>query len=62
LKNSGTDLATTSAEAQEYQDLAKYFPEQRANLDVKYNKAYERAVELRGKLRAIENELQDHTV
>lgn len=62
LNEYSTDLATTSAEAQEYQDLAKYFPEQRANLDVKYNKAYERAVELRGKLRAIENELQDHTV
>lgn len=55
-----TDLATTSAEAQEYQDLAKCFPEQRASLDVKYNNAFERAVELRGKLRAIENELQDH--
>ncbi|WP_430457912.1 hypothetical protein [Rheinheimera sp.] len=62
LNEYSTDLATTSAEAQEYQDLAKYFPEQRTNLDVKYNKAYERAVELRGKLRAIENELQDHTV
>ncbi|KRS22667.1 hypothetical protein AAY72_02120 [Alishewanella sp. WH16-1] len=50
-----SELATTSAEIQEYQELLNAFPEQGAKLNRNFQAAKERAFQLRGRLLAVEN-------
>ncbi|QBL10730.1 hypothetical protein E0Z06_14970 [Rheinheimera sp. D18] len=50
-----SELATTSSEIQEYQEVLNEFPEQSAQFNRDYQSAKERAYQLRGRLRAVEN-------
>lgn len=52
-------LASASAEAQEYQELSREFPELKQCLQTKFMAAKERAVMYQGRLFAIENVLKD---
>lgn len=52
-------LAAASAEAQEYQELARELPELFTTLEAKFLVAKERAVMFQGRLAAIENVLKD---
>jgi len=59
LSDYSTALASASAEAQEYQELSREFPELKQSLQSKFISAKERAVMYQGRLSAIENVLQD---
>lgn len=55
LNEYSSELATTSAEIQEYQEIINIFPDQLEVLSQNCHKAKERALQLRGRLHAIEN-------
>ena len=59
LNDYSTALASASAEAQEYQELSREFPELKHSLQSKFMSAKERAVLYQGRLSAIESVLQD---
>lgn len=59
LNDYSTALASASAEAQEYQELTREFPELKHSLQSKFMSAKERAVMYQGRLSAIESVLQD---
>uniref|UniRef100_UPI00404823EA hypothetical protein n=1 Tax=Rheinheimera sp. TaxID=1869214 RepID=UPI00404823EA len=59
LNDYSTALASASAEAQEYQELSREFPELKHSLQSKFMSAKERAVMYQGRLSAIESVLQD---
>uniref|UniRef100_UPI00404849E9 hypothetical protein n=1 Tax=Rheinheimera sp. TaxID=1869214 RepID=UPI00404849E9 len=59
LSDYSSALASASAEAQEYQELSREFPELKQSLQSKFISAKERAVMYQGRLSAIENVLRD---
>jgi DNA-binding PadR family transcriptional regulator len=59
LSEYSSALAAASAEAQEYQELARELPELFTSLEAKFLVAKERAVMFQGRLAAIENVLKD---
>jgi DNA-binding PadR family transcriptional regulator len=59
LSDYSSALASASAEAQEYQELSREFPELKHSLQSKFMLAKERAVMYQGRLSAIESVLQD---
>ncbi|WP_397471276.1 hypothetical protein [Rheinheimera sp.] len=59
LSKYSSELASASAEAQEYQQLSKEHPELTASIQSKYVSAKERAAMYQGRLSAIENVLRD---
>lgn len=58
LNSYSSELATTSAAIQEYQDHLSTFPEHGAKLNQDFQEVKERAFQLRGRLIAVENILK----